>query len=313
MGQAPDSLSDPGDAEGQRPKEIRDEIEQTRAEMSRTVDAIQERLSPAHITEQVKESVREASIGRAEEMITMASDTARGAGSTFMEAIRRNPIAAAMAGIGLAWLYYNRAAPSRVGYNRWERNYDSRPVRYGSRRSDAGYREGTPDTGAAWERGQPRGTAGGPDWRPGMRTPARDWSDRNAEEGQSWTEQTGDTAQQAADTARQWGQAAADTAGEWSDQAYQQAMRARGALGDVVEDYPLAAGALALIAGAAVGLAVPSTDVEGQWMGEAREQFVQQATTRAQNAMEKAQQVASRAAESATSAIKEETGSQSKR
>ncbi|MBW3636145.1 MAG: DUF3618 domain-containing protein, partial [Armatimonadetes bacterium] len=47
-------------------EEIRDEIEHTRAEMSQTIDELQEKLSPQHIKEQVKDSVREATIGRAE-------------------------------------------------------------------------------------------------------------------------------------------------------------------------------------------------------------------------------------------------------
>src|SRR5687768_6380706 len=57
---------------------IRTGIEQTRADMSDTIDAIQDRLNPQHIKEQVKEQVREqfyeakemvrdATIGKAEE------------------------------------------------------------------------------------------------------------------------------------------------------------------------------------------------------------------------------------------------------
>ncbi len=41
----------------QRPAEIEVNIEQTRAEMSETIDAIQERLSPAHIKELVRDQV----------------------------------------------------------------------------------------------------------------------------------------------------------------------------------------------------------------------------------------------------------------
>src|SRR5690349_17637248 len=42
------------------PETLRVEIEQTRAEMSGTIDAIQERLQPSTLIEQAKETAREA-------------------------------------------------------------------------------------------------------------------------------------------------------------------------------------------------------------------------------------------------------------
>jgi len=72
----------------------RTEIERTRADMSETVDAIQERLSPGNLKEQAKDRVKEATVGKAQ-----------GAGSTIMETIRENPLPAALTGIGLGWLF----------------------------------------------------------------------------------------------------------------------------------------------------------------------------------------------------------------
>ena len=43
------------------------EIERTRAGMSETVDAIQERLSPENLKEQAKDRVKEATVGKAQE------------------------------------------------------------------------------------------------------------------------------------------------------------------------------------------------------------------------------------------------------
>src|SRR5205085_5658969 len=61
----------------QQVMEIRENIEQTRAQMSETIDELQERLSPSNLKEQVKEqvieqyeqvkeTVREATIGKVE-------------------------------------------------------------------------------------------------------------------------------------------------------------------------------------------------------------------------------------------------------
>ena len=57
-----------------------------------------DRLEPAHLVEQAKENVREATIGRVEE-------TAKGVSDMVMETIKRNPIPAALAGAGLALLW----------------------------------------------------------------------------------------------------------------------------------------------------------------------------------------------------------------
>jgi hypothetical protein len=98
-------MSDIGERGGEeRPEEIRVEIEQTRVELSETIDAIQERLSPEHLKEQATSAVREATVGKAEQAVSGATDTAKGVGATMLETIKQNPLPAALAGIGLGWL-----------------------------------------------------------------------------------------------------------------------------------------------------------------------------------------------------------------
>lgn len=97
------------DEAADRTDEIRGEIEHTRSEMSETIDELQEKLNPQHIKEQVKDTVREATIGRAEDMASNAGETAREAGHSVMERIKENPVAAAMVGIGLGWLFMNNS------------------------------------------------------------------------------------------------------------------------------------------------------------------------------------------------------------
>lgn len=62
------------EAAAEDPAQIRAEIEETRAEMSQTIDAIQEKLDPQHIKEQVAEKVHEATIGRVQELAHTASE-----------------------------------------------------------------------------------------------------------------------------------------------------------------------------------------------------------------------------------------------
>lgn len=115
---------------------IRTGIEQTRSEMSATIDAIQEKLNPQHIADQVrhsvheqieqaKSSVRDATIGKAEALMRDAGDTFNDARYTTTETIRHNPIPAAMIAIGLGWLFMNRSSPRRERYDEYTRRRSS--------------------------------------------------------------------------------------------------------------------------------------------------------------------------------------------
>jgi Protein of unknown function (DUF3618) len=88
-----------------RAHEIREEIAQTREDMSETIEAIQDRLRPANLVANAGETVRAATTEKVKQM----ANTAQGAAdqvmnSTFVETVRANPIPAAMIGIGTAWL-----------------------------------------------------------------------------------------------------------------------------------------------------------------------------------------------------------------
>ena len=61
----------------------RAEVEQARAEMTETVDALQEKLEPQNLEEQAKAQAREV---------------ARARGQQVLEAVRRNPMPVAVAG-----------------------------------------------------------------------------------------------------------------------------------------------------------------------------------------------------------------------
>jgi ElaB/YqjD/DUF883 family membrane-anchored ribosome-binding protein len=64
---------------------VRAQIEQTRADMSDTIDAIKEKLSPQNLMQQAKESVREATVGKAQEAMSKAMDATRSAVGTAVD------------------------------------------------------------------------------------------------------------------------------------------------------------------------------------------------------------------------------------
>jgi len=64
------------------------DIEATRGEMTDTVQTIGERLDPANIVQGAKDTVREATVGRVEQMTSNVMDTAADTGGGVIETIR---------------------------------------------------------------------------------------------------------------------------------------------------------------------------------------------------------------------------------
>src|SRR5688572_28778585 len=92
----------PDTRDGEDPVALRADIDRTRRRISEDLDELGQRLNPQNVKAQIKDGVREATIGRVENM-------ARQAGDGLMQTIKDNPLPAAMAGIGLAWLFMNRS------------------------------------------------------------------------------------------------------------------------------------------------------------------------------------------------------------
>ena len=134
---------DAGENEIEETDQIREQIEETRSQMGETIDAIQERLSPDRVGEQVervadqvkvqiresvqelsaqaKEAIREATVGRVEHMIGDARESVDDLRYGIMDRVRANPVPAALAGLGLAWLLFSDGGGRSRRYRREER------------------------------------------------------------------------------------------------------------------------------------------------------------------------------------------------
>jgi hypothetical protein len=131
--QGPGGAADPAvpGSDSENPAEIRAEIERTRADMGHTIDEIKERLDPERLKEQAKQSVRDATVGRARAAIDSAQDTlGRAAGraqdtfeqvagqaqetaGTVADRMREQRVPAALVGAGVALLLMRRAGRRR--------------------------------------------------------------------------------------------------------------------------------------------------------------------------------------------------------
>jgi Protein of unknown function (DUF3618) len=90
--------------------ELRAGIHETRAEMSQTINAIQERLSPDHLVSDTKDAIKEATVERAKQVAQGASRAAEIARDSFehpgrvVQRVKANPVPAAVMGVAAMWL-----------------------------------------------------------------------------------------------------------------------------------------------------------------------------------------------------------------
>jgi ElaB/YqjD/DUF883 family membrane-anchored ribosome-binding protein len=275
-----------GNTEGNdeaKTEEIKAGIEQTRNEMSHTIDAIQGKLNPQNIVEQAKGSVREATIGRVEDMVNNATYTAKGASSSLMDTIKQNPLQAAVAGLSLGWLIMkSRSSSGNQSNYRYDNIRGNYTQGYGQG-LDYNYNYEAQNKGRYNYESQNRGDGIG-------QTVGR--------AGEKVGDVAGQVGQKAGDVVGQVGEKAGDVVGGVQDkagdiawQAQHQAQRAQGQFERMLRENPLAVGAAAVVLGAAIGLAVPETEQEHKLMGEARDNVMDRAKEVAGDAMDKVKSV----------------------
>jgi ElaB/YqjD/DUF883 family membrane-anchored ribosome-binding protein len=287
-------------AQGERNEtaEIKSEIERTRIEMKETLGEIQERLRPDHLIQQAKDTVTEAATGKvrnimhsAGETATMVADQTKYAGRTAADYMRTHPVQMALLAGGVTWWLLR----GRDRSDEWE-----------------GASEG-------WQDSHRLNTDYGTDYAYG--------EDRSLREKVG--EKVGEYAATARETVGEYAASARQTVGEAAEAARCQALKASEkvssaayaaservssaaqtasvraqetwrtastSVDDWVHEYPLAAGAIAVAVGAAIGLSVPSTEIEDRTLGEKRDQAIERAKIAARqvkdNVTQKVQNVA---------------------
>jgi hypothetical protein len=253
--------------EGRRTREIRAEIEQTREDMSETIDAIQEKLRPGNIVNEAKERVKSATTERVRQMADSAGETAqqayeqtRQAAGDLVEGARSNAVPAAMIGVGVAWLLVER-------FRQNNRRADHRRWRSGSYRAP-GYDESA-------------------DYRRSTAVPL--YGSRHEDEESDY----GDAGYRARNAAS----GLSETAADLRERTMRTGRRARNQFQRLLHENPLMVGAAAVVVGAAIGMALPETERENEWLGETRDNVVDKAQDVARNAATRAQEAAGEVAD----------------
>jgi ElaB/YqjD/DUF883 family membrane-anchored ribosome-binding protein len=265
---------------------IAQDIEQTREEMTGTLDAIQERLEPERLSAEAKEvahyaieeakgavreladqastAVHDATIGRLDRMTATARHEAQGVTNDMLDTIKANPIPAALTAVGIGWMLMHRGSDSSHGSQYGRDSWGSQATGYGSRSFDT--------YGAGGMRGQATGQQ------------AQQMAGQFATQVQ---DRAGQMQQQLENTADQMQHRLGGTAEQVQEQAQ--------GVSQTLQANPVAAAALGLGLGAIAGVAIPESEKENQLMGETRDRVVGDVQQVAGEKLDQAQHIAKEA------------------
>jgi hypothetical protein len=269
---------------GERTTAIRSEIENTRAEMTETIDAIQDRLRPGNVVSRAAGSVREAAVEKVRQITGRGDDDMvprRAAdwyyGDGMIDRIRENPVAAGIAAASIAWLVFGKR-PSR--------DYEGPPY---SRSRGREYGTGGAEYASAGDGWRNQGSAG--------------YGEAGAGSAGFYSGTGDDQSTGGADGATEAMSRARTTASDAASRMREAGSRAQNNMQRMTHENTLTVGAIAAVAGLAIGLALPETERENSLMGDARDTVVDKARDAARGAAERVQETAQEVQRVAASAI----------
>ncbi len=306
-------------------EKLRSEIARDRIEAQATIEALKERLAPGTLKDQAQERIREVTIGKAQDMAHSAKYRAKNVGYSVYDSIKENIAPTAMIGLGFAWLvkrikgegeyeeYYPRHPYVREPYAEDEYLYSHDPYseeRYmGGRfrqfpRTSGGVRGYYAEEAEEMESPEVSGRTG----------EAREKVSGMAEQAKE--KASGMTAE-AREKARRAGEKTSEMMGHARERFEEMGHRVRGGSRRVgyksrqmVEESPLFMAGILFAVGAALGFLIPRTRTENEWMGETRDEILEQAKHQGRETMERAKEVVRESGKAAAETAKQEAKKQ---
>lgn len=286
--------------------EIKRDIEDTRRRISTEIEALEDKLTPSHAKEVIKERIVQTKDRITEKMqdsVTSMRDDVAHLGTDVVSTARANPIPLALIGVGTGWLVWEMVrsrrtigieAPFELPSGTFEGGYES----YGEIRTDdvalsAGTASASHGLDAVKERANEtfraaKGRAGS------IASSARSAAGTARERASHLASDARDRASHLAESTRDRasviaarGKDGVQRAGSFVDESYRAS--------------PLVYGALAALAGVGIAMMLPHTEREDAMLGEARQKVL----TRAREIADEARQVAIDAVSKGASAAKE--------
>ena len=248
---------------------IRADIERTRERLGATVEALGAQLNPSNLKQRVKDSVREATIGKVQHMASNTTERITETGRGLAQVIRDNPLPAAVAAAGLGWLILS---------SRETRRPSAQPYQFGN---------------------------SGDDGPSKVRETVRNIAGTVADKAHDLTERAGDATQRVVDKAKEAGGFVAEKADAAVHNVQERTTSGTRRLGNQFEDTPIGMGAVALALGLAIGMSVPSTRKEAAIMGDARDKLLDKTRERVADTAQKVERVVERALPDVKSVVRD--------
>lgn len=258
--------------------EIRADIERTRAQMDRTVDEIEERLTPEQIMKRMA-----CAVGNG------ASSLAKTSSRKAVQLVREHPVPVAIVGAGLIGLFVARHKLKQRRQRR-ESGEAFEPGRYG-------------ETGISRAVGAAEGRFG--EELSDVKDRAGHAKQRIREKLHDATEAAREKAHDVKEYARHAVQSAGETMSNVGHKIQRGAHQTREWFDDTLHDYPLAMGAGFFALGLAGGFSVPASRKEKEILGPVRDRLVDSAKEKGSELLERGKETAERAVDAAKEAVSE--------
>jgi ElaB/YqjD/DUF883 family membrane-anchored ribosome-binding protein len=244
------------------PSEIEAEIAHTREEISERLNAIGEKLSPEQLKQEARQALGEAkeaamdklrdakdsAVHSVTETVQNVGERARRAGEVSYGFARENAIPLGLIGLGIGWLVVSGRRRTDGDHHRW-RDPEGPPYRsYGTRY--------------------------GEDFDVEAGETVRRRIDETRERAAAISERARERMQEGAERARERTRELSQRTRELGQRARERAIRAENEALDFARENPLAVGAAALAVGVGVGLLLPSTRREDEFLGPRRDRLV---------------------------------------
>lgn len=271
------------------PEEIERQLERERAGLSENLEDLRDKFSVDTIIRQTADQIREHS-----------GDI----GASVSRAVKENPLAIAVTGVGLAWLIFGDRSGrgSAYGYDREDRQSLSAP-RFGGRRTQShSTGQAVHDSDVpAWARSvddmqggtygtasRTTGTHSGTSETEGagkrladasgaVRSKLHDTAASVQDRAAALRERLSEGTEHMTEEARERVVAAREKAHEAREAAMDRMRQGREKAADLFQEQPLIAGALAMAVGAAIGAALPHTRFEDEHFGKTSDELIRDA------------------------------------
>lgn len=246
-------------------EQIQADIQRTRSDLDRTLTLLERRLEPRRLLDQGVDYLRDHG--------------AREYLSNLGRAAKEQPLPLALVGVGLAWMMMTNGRSGRS-------------VTDGRALGDA--------VGSAAADARSR-TAEGVE---GLRSRADELSGKVSDAASQLASQTRDAAQRTSQGLSEAADAARARAAQVSEATRQGAQKLRSGYDHLVNEQPLALGAIGLALGAVLAATAPRTRQEDEWMGGASDRLVDDAKRAGKEKLEEVQGAVSEATDRSTEAVR---------